>query len=158
MVVVLRPPEFIDRLQFVLPLIREAVEEQVLVERPFQAALGTGAVIAGDVDEQRVVSPRQLLDGVDDAAHLEIDTGPVAGEHLHHAGVEPLLVGVQRIPRRQPCGAYGQLRLRRDDAELFCRAIVSSRYWSQPMSNLPLNLSIHSFGTWWGAWVAPGAT
>ena len=26
------------------------------------------------------------------------------------------------------------------------------------MSNLPLNFSIHSFGAWWGAWVAPGAT
>ena len=28
---------------------------------------------------------------------------------------------------------------------------------SQPLSNLPFHLAIHSFGTWCGAWVAPGA-
>ena len=39
----------------------------------------------------------------------------------------------------------------------FCRAKVSSRSLSQPWSNLPLYLSAHSFGTWCGAWVAPGA-
>ena len=39
----------------------------------------------------------------------------------------------------------------------FWRAKVSSRSLSQPWSNLPLYLSIHSFGTWCGAWVAPGA-
>ena len=39
----------------------------------------------------------------------------------------------------------------------FCRASVASRTASQPWSNLPLYLAIHSFGTWCGAWVAPGA-
>ena len=39
----------------------------------------------------------------------------------------------------------------------FCRSMVSSRSRSQPWSNLPLYLSAHSVGTWWGAWVAPGA-
>ena len=34
---------------------------------------------------------------------------------------------------------------------------TSSRYLSQPMSNLPLYLSIHSLGTWCGAWPAPVA-
>ena len=29
----------------------------------------------------------------------------------------------------------------------FCRAKVSSRYLSQPPSNLPLNFAIQSFGT-----------
>ena len=58
------------------------------------------------------------LHRVDDAAHLVVALGPVAGEHLHHAGVEPLLVGVERVPRRQALGALGQLRVLRDDAEL----------------------------------------
>ena len=58
---VLRPAEFVDRLDVVLPLLREAVEEQVLVERAFEAALGAGAVVAGDVDEERVVGVGQLL-------------------------------------------------------------------------------------------------
>ena len=38
-----------------------------------------------------------------------------------------------------------------------CRASDCSRSLSQPMSNLPFHLAIHSFGTWCGAWVAPGA-
>ena len=38
----------------------------------------------------------------------------------------------------------------------FCRAKVSSRSLSQPWSNLPLYLSIHSFGTWCGAWRGAG--
>ena len=40
---------------------------------------------------------------------------------------------------------------------LIWRASVSSRSLSQPWSNLPLYLAIHSLGTWCGAWVAPGA-
>ena len=39
----------------------------------------------------------------------------------------------------------------------FWRAKVRSRCTSQPSSNWPLYLSAHSFGTWCGAWVAPGA-
>jgi hypothetical protein len=39
----------------------------------------------------------------------------------------------------------------------FCRAKVSSRKASQPWSKRPLYLADHSAGTWWGAWVAPGA-
>ena len=38
----------------------------------------------------------------------------------------------------------------------FWRAKVSSRYCSYPASNWPLNGSLHSAGTWCGAWVAPG--
>jgi len=39
----------------------------------------------------------------------------------------------------------------------FCLANVSSRIASQPWSNRPRYLSIHSWATWCGAWVAPGA-
>ena len=39
----------------------------------------------------------------------------------------------------------------------FWRASVSSRSASQPASKRPLYLADHSAGTWWGAWVAPGA-
>ncbi|SKU81307.1 Uncharacterised protein [Mycobacteroides abscessus subsp. abscessus] len=39
----------------------------------------------------------------------------------------------------------------------FCWAKVRSRSLSQPSSNRPLYLSAHSWGTWCGAWVAPGA-
>ena len=39
----------------------------------------------------------------------------------------------------------------------FWRSKVISRWLSQPWANLPLYFSIHSGGTWCGAWVAPGA-
>ena len=39
----------------------------------------------------------------------------------------------------------------------FWRANVRSRSASQPSSNWPAYLSAHSFGTWCGACVAPGA-
>src|SRR6478672_11462531 len=39
----------------------------------------------------------------------------------------------------------------------FCRAKVRSRCTSHPSSNAPWYRSAHSLGTWWGAWVAPGA-
>ena len=39
----------------------------------------------------------------------------------------------------------------------FCRSKVSSRSLSQPWSNLPLYLAMHSFGAWCGACVAPVA-
>jgi len=41
--VVLRSTQFVDHLQVVLPLLREAVEEQVLVERPFEAGIPADA-------------------------------------------------------------------------------------------------------------------
>ena len=40
---------------------------------------------------------------------------------------------------------------------LIWRASTSSRMTSQPLSNFPLYFAIHSFGTWCGACVAPGA-
>jgi hypothetical protein len=64
---VLGTPELVDDLEVVLPLLHDPVEEQVLVDRAFDAALGARAVVARDVEDQRVVGVGQLLDGLDDA-------------------------------------------------------------------------------------------
>ncbi len=61
MIEVLRPAELVDGLDVVLPLLREAVEEHVLAQRAFEAAFGARAVVAGDVDDERVVGVGQLL-------------------------------------------------------------------------------------------------
>ena len=98
---VLRAAEFVDDLEVLLPGLGEAVEEQVLVDRALDAALGARAVVAGDVDEDGVLGAGQRLHRLDDPAHLVVDVGGVAGEDLHHPGVEPLLVGVERVPGRQ---------------------------------------------------------
>jgi hypothetical protein len=108
---VLRAAELVDRLQVVLPLLGESIEEQVLVHETLDAAFGTGAVVPGDVEEERVLGPWEFLDGVHHSAHVVIDVSPVAGEHLHHAGVELLLIGVQRVPRGQSFRPFGELRV-----------------------------------------------
>src|SRR5262249_54371301 len=96
---------------------RYAVEEYVLVDGALQAALGAGAVVTGDVDEDGVVRVGQLLHGIDDAAHFMVALRPIGGEYFHHAGVEPLLVGIERIPCRQSSRSLGKLCACRDDSE-----------------------------------------
>ena len=81
--------------------VQDAVVGRVLVGRAEQRAFGAGAVVADDVDDQRVVELAHVLDLLDDAADLVVGIGRVAGEHLGLAGEELLLVGRQRVPLRQ---------------------------------------------------------
>src|SRR5262245_36680850 len=88
----------------------------------------------------------------------------MAGEarvHLGHAREELLLIVRQRIPRAHEVGLDDhvgrgpgvdrrQLGVRGTMPWAFMRARVSSRYFSYPISNLPLYLSTHSFGAWCG--------
>ena len=94
---------------------------------------------------------------LDDAADLVVGIGGVGGEHLGLAGEQLLLVGRQRVPlrqvypaRRSACAFAGITPSR------FWLAKICSRMAFQPMSNLPLNLSIHSCVGWCGEWVPPG--
>ena len=77
---------------------------------------------------------------------------------VDHSTISRLIKG-DRMPSLGTATKLARgLREIRDEAEgpgYF--ASVSSRNASQPWSNLPLYLAIHSFGTWCGAWVAPGA-
>ena len=93
-----RPAEFVDHLEGVLPFFDEAVEEQVLVDRSFKAALGAGTIVARDVDEDGIVGIGQLLHRIDDAAHFIVALRPVGGEHFHHTGIKALLVRVECVP------------------------------------------------------------
>jgi len=104
MVEVLWTAEFIDRLDVVLPFLREPVEERVFAQRPLEAAFGTGAVVAGDIDDERVVAVGELLHGIDHAAQLVVAVRGIASEYFHHPGIEALLIGIQRIPRGQTLG------------------------------------------------------
>src|SRR6185295_19462385 len=88
---VLRTAELVDDFEVVLPRLRDAVEKGVLVGRAFEAALGRRAIVADDVDDQRVVRVRKLCHSIEHASDLMINMGTVAGEDFHHAGVEALL-------------------------------------------------------------------
>jgi hypothetical protein len=70
-----------------------AVEERDLVGRAQRPALGAGAVVAVDVDDQRVVELAQVLEGLDHAADLVVAVGGVGGEDLDLADEQLLLVG-----------------------------------------------------------------
>ena len=63
----------------------DAVEERDLVGRAERAAFGARAVVAVDVDDQRVVELAHVLDGLDDAADLVVVVGGVGGEDLRPA-------------------------------------------------------------------------
>ena len=88
-----------------------------LVERALQRAFGAGAVVAADVDDQRVVELAHVLDRLDDAANLIVGIGGVAGKVLRLAGIEFLLDQGKRVPLRQVIRPGGELGVRRDHAE-----------------------------------------
>ena len=94
---------------------------------------------------------------LDDAADLVVGIGRVAGEHFGLPGEQLLLIGRQRVPLRQAIRPVGELvHSRGSRPSRFWLAKICSRMAFQPMSNLPLNLSIHSCFGWCGEWRAAG--
>jgi hypothetical protein len=79
------------------------------------------------------------------------------GEHLGLAREQALLVGRESVPVLDLGGFGASLVPGGTTPIAICRASVSSRILSQPWSNLPFHLAIHSLGTWCGACTAPGA-
>jgi hypothetical protein len=88
-----RPAQVVDVAGNVAERFRDAVEVAQLVQGAVHAALGRGAVVAGDVDDQRVLEIAGLLDGLDEAAGLVIAVLERSAEDRHPAGAD-LLVGV----------------------------------------------------------------
>src|SRR5271156_3941931 len=82
--------------------IDDAVVGGVLVERAVNAAFGAGAVIAVDVDDQRVVELALVLDLLNHATNLVVGVGGVGGEDLGFPAIHLLFRRVQRVP-------FGQL-------------------------------------------------
>ncbi len=72
-----------------------------LIEGALQRAFRAGAVVAADIDDQRVVELAHVLDCLDDAADLMVRVGGIAGKVLRLAGIELLLDEPKRIPLRQ---------------------------------------------------------
>ena len=96
----------------------EAVEKRHLVGRAQRPALGAGAVVAVDVDDQRVVEPAEVLEGLDHAADLVVVVGGVGGEDLDLADEELLRLRAELVPRLQDVIGPGcQLRILGDHAE-----------------------------------------
>ena len=114
-----RAPDIVEVLELVLDRHHDAVEHRHLVRRAVQRALGAGAVVAVDVDDQRVVELAHVLDRLDHAADLVVGVGHVRGEDVDLPEEHLLLVGRERVPLLQQVVRPGrQLGVRRDHAEL----------------------------------------
>ena len=90
---------------------------RVLVGRADQSAFGTGAVVAVDINDQRIVEFALILYFLDHPADLVVGIGRVAGEHLRLPGEELFLVVRKRIPFRQDIRPFGELRIRGDNPQ-----------------------------------------
>ena len=67
----------------------DAVEAGDLADRSLEAAFGRGAVVADDVEDQRVVQLPRGLEGGDEPADLLVGVVQEAGVVFHQAAVDP---------------------------------------------------------------------
>ena len=111
----------------------DAVELQHLARRAVRRAFGGGAIVAADVDDERVVELAHVLDRLDHAADLVVGVGEIGGIDLGLADEELLFVGGQLVPvlaagRRARASAWRPAGSRRVllVGEDLCRAARSS--------------------------------
>src|SRR5664279_634277 len=104
-----------------------SVERHHLVVSALRSAFCTGAVIAADVDEQRVVHYTHLLQGIHQTSYLLIRVLGEYGKGLHLPGLQFLLFWSLGIPGWDLLGSLGQLRILRDDPHLFlsCKRLLA---------------------------------
>ena len=84
---------------------------------PRKTALGTRAVIAYDVEDERIVGVRKGLDGVEQTTALVIREGEITGEVFHKRCKQRSFLAGQGIPRLDPIWTGCQNRVRRDDSQ-----------------------------------------
>ena len=114
-----RPPDIVKVFELLLDRRIGSVEHGDLVRRAVQRAFGARAVVAADVDDQRIVELPDVLDSLDNPADLVVGVGHVGGENIHLPQEELLLIRRELIPLLQQVLRPGrQLRVLRDDAEL----------------------------------------
>src|SRR5258707_14254490 len=95
-----RTAEFIHVRHDLLEVFRDGVEEGHLIEQTLLAALSARSIVALNIDYERVVQLTQVLNSVEDPAHLIVGIGERRGINLHHVRVDLLVVGIERVPRR----------------------------------------------------------
>ena len=108
----------LDERELLLGRERDAVLHRQLVERAGDRALHAGAVVAIDVDHQRVVQLAHLLHRIDHPARVPVGVLAIPRVYLHLPRIQPLLVFRKRIPGGERGMTRGQLRISRDHAQL----------------------------------------
>ena len=94
----------------------DAVQRHHLVVRALGPALGARAVVADDVEENRVVELAERLELRGEAPDFVVGVLGEAGEGFHLALEQALLVGAHVVPGRYFLRPRRQLRIRRDHA------------------------------------------
>ena len=111
-------PDVVEIFQLFLDRRVGPVEHRHFVRRAVRLALGAGAVVAVDIDDQRVVELAEVVDRLDDAADLVVGVGDVGGEDFDLPKEQLLLVGVELVPfLDQVLRPRRQLGILRNDAE-----------------------------------------
>ena len=135
----------------------DAIEARDLVDGAFKATLGRRAIVADDVEDQRVVELARLLDRRDKAADLLIGVIKEAGIVLHQPAVDALGVFRLRIPSRDFGRARRQLRICRDHAkpllplECLLAIFVPARRQTCPCISRD-RPPVHDAGRGWRRW------
>jgi hypothetical protein len=114
-------------LEHVLHGLLHAVEVGHLAEHAVRPPSALVPLSPSDVDDQRVVELAGGAKAVEHAADLVVGVLDEAGEDLHLAGEQALLVGAQAVPVLDRRRLGRQLRALRHDAQPIWRASVSSR-------------------------------
>ena len=139
----LRPAPLVHELQHVLDLLGHAVEVGVLVEHAVLAALAARAVVADDVEDERVVClrrPRRRPCSMRPISWSVYSTN--AAKTSAWRANRRFSSADELVPVLDGGGLGRELRARRHDARLRSAAPrVSSRILSQPWSNLPFQLA-----------------
>ena len=90
----------------------------VLTVDAVECSLGTRAIVAADVDDERVVELALVFDLINHTANLVIRVGEVGRINVDLADVELLGLGGQRVPFRNGIRPGGELRVLRNHTEL----------------------------------------
>ena len=113
-----RAAEVVVVRQNVLDGFMHAVEVGHLVKQAIHAAFGARAIVADDVEDQRIVHLARLLDGLDQPADLRVRVLAEAGVDLHLTTKQFLLVIRELVPILNGFRFGRELRALRDDAQL----------------------------------------
>ncbi len=109
----------LDQLQLLLGVEHDAVEERHLVERAGDRALHAGAVVAPDVEDERVVEVAHLLDARPAGGRRSSRRSPGSRRRPPSGGRRASSASsVERVPGGEQVGPLGQLGVLRDDPEL----------------------------------------
>ncbi len=112
-------PHVVDVVHHLVGFADDSVERHHFVVGAFRAALGARAVVADDVEEQRVLQRADLLELRHEPADLGVGVLGEPGEGFHLALEELLLLRAHVVPRGNLLRTRRELGVSRNHAQLF---------------------------------------